>query len=166
MTGDRPWEELLAAQTRRFPGFGRPAESTDVVYSPESFNSQMQHPAMALSGHRPGQPKVHSGMIASGDRSLRSARKRDKIAAVYDVLAIEMEGKGIGNTGFYEGVEWFTVRGISDYGDRHVTPTWRNYASMAAAAYVRVLLAATPATADGRLSMALGVRLAGLTPVT
>jgi nucleoside phosphorylase len=57
-----------------------------------------------------------------------------------------MEGKGIGNTGFYEGAEWFTVRGISDYGDRHVTTAWRGYASMAAAAYVRALLALTPAT--------------------
>ena len=103
---------------------------------------------MALSGHRPGQPKLHSGLIASGDRSLRSARKRDEIAARYDVLAIEMEGKGIGNTGFYEGVEWFTARGISDYGDRHVTPTWRSYAAMAAAAYVRALLAATPAAVE------------------
>jgi nucleoside phosphorylase len=56
-----------------------------------------------------------------------------------------MEGKGIGNTGFYEGAEWFTVRGISDYGDRHVTTAGRGYASMAAA-YVRALLAMTPAT--------------------
>jgi nucleoside phosphorylase len=75
--------------------------------------------------------------------------------AEYDsVRENDVEGKGIGNTGFYEGVEWFTVRGISDYGDRHVTPTWRSYASMAAAAYVRALLAVTPAAADSRLSLA------------
>jgi len=60
------------------------------------------------------------------------------------VLAIEMESKGIGNTSFFEGAEWFAVRGISDYGDRHVDDTWRRYASMAAAAYVRALLGATP----------------------
>jgi hypothetical protein len=93
---------------------------------------------------------VHNGLIASGDRSLRSATKRNEIAAHWDVLAIEMEGKGIGNTGFYEGAEWFTVRGISDYGDRHTTPAWRCYASMAAAAYVRALLAVTPAMAYTR----------------
>ena len=156
MTGDRPWEDLLAAQTRRFPRFGRPPESTDVVYSSDGSDRQLRHPDIALSGHRPGQPKVHSGLIASGDRSLRSARKRDEIAASHGVLAIEMEGKGIGNTGFYEGVEWFTVRGISDYGDRHVTPTWRSYASMAAAAYVRALLTVTPATAGSRLTLAAG----------
>lgn len=145
MTGDRPWEDLLAAQTRLFPRFGRPPESADVMYASDGSDNQVPHPDQALSGHQPGQPKVHSGLIASGDRSLRSARKRDEIAASYDVLAIEMEGKGIGKTGFYEGAEWFTVRGISDYGDRHVTTTWRGYASMTAAAYVRALLAITPA---------------------
>jgi nucleoside phosphorylase len=153
MTGVRPWEDLLTFQMRLFPQFGRPLESADVLYSSDGSDRQVQHPGMALSGHRPGQPKVHSGLIASGDRSLRSARKRDEFATAYDVIAIEMESKGLGNSGFYEGVEWFTVRGISDYGDRHVTPTWRSYASMAAAAYVRALLAVTPATADGRQSL-------------
>jgi nucleoside phosphorylase len=149
LTGERPWEDLLTAQTRLFPGFSRPPEGADAVYSAADPGSQVQHPDLALSGHRPGQPKVHSGLIASGDRSLRSARKRDEIAACHGVLAIEMEGKGIGKSGFYEGAEWFTVRGISDYGDRHVTSAWRRYASMAAAAYVRALLAVTPAAADG-----------------
>jgi nucleoside phosphorylase len=146
LTGDRPWEGLLAVQVRLFPRFGRPPESADVLYSADG-SGPARHPDLALSGHRPGQPKVHHGLIASGDRSLRSARKRDEIAAFCDVLAVEMEGKGIGKTGFYEGAEWFTVRGISDYGDRHVTTAWRGYASMAAAAYVRALLAITPATA-------------------
>jgi nucleoside phosphorylase len=150
MTGDRPWEELLTTQARLLPRFARPPQSSDVVYAADGSHNQEPHPDMTLSGHRPGQPKVHSGLIASGDRSLRSATKRNQIAARHDVLAIEMESKGIGNTGFYQGVEWFTVRGISDYGDDHATTTWRCYASMAAAAYTRALLAVTPATAYGR----------------
>jgi nucleoside phosphorylase len=144
MVGDRPWEKLLADQTQRFPEFGRPPETTDVVYSSVRPDLPVPHPDRALSGHRPGLPKVHSGLIASGDRSLRCASKRDQIAAEHGVLAIEMESKGIGNTCYFEGAEWFAVRGISDYGDGHVTTTWRRYASMAAAAYVRALLAATP----------------------
>jgi nucleoside phosphorylase len=149
LTGDRPWEDLLAAQVRRFPGFARPPASADVLYSADGAGRRVRHPDLALSGHRPGQPKVHSGLIASGDRSLRCAAKRDEIAGRHGVLAIEMEGKGTGNAGFYEGVDWFSVRGISDYGDRYVTRTWRRYASMAAAAYVRALLAETPAGAAG-----------------
>src|ERR1022692_1303994 len=42
MIGDRPWEDLLAAQARLFPGFGRPPESTDVVYSSDGSDSQVQ----------------------------------------------------------------------------------------------------------------------------
>ncbi len=34
------------------------------------------------------------------------------------------------------GVEWFAVGGISDYGYRRVTTTWRAYAAMAGAAIV------------------------------
>jgi|SRR5579872_1271216 len=147
MTGDRPWEQLLATRMRLFPRFARPPESADILYSPDGSGRQAQHPDMTASGHRPGQPKVHLGLIASGDRSLRSARKRDELSSLHGALAIEMEGKGLGNAGFYEGAEWFAVRGVSDYGDRHVTPTWRSYASMVAAAYVRALLAVTPATA-------------------
>ena len=143
MTGDRPWEDLLAAQIRLFPLFARPPESADVLYSPDGSGRRVYHPDMAMSGHRPGQPKVHTGLIASGDRSLRSARKRDELAALYGVLAIEMEGMGVGYAGFCDGAEWFVVRGISDYGDRHVTSAWRAYASMAAAAYVRALFAIT-----------------------
>lgn len=150
MTGSRPWEHLLTAQLRLYPRFARPPQSADVLYAADGSGRQVRHPDMAASGHRPGQPKVHVGLIASGDRSLRCASKRDQIAASCGVLAIEMEGKGTGNTGFYEGAEWFTVRGISDYGDRHATPAWRCYASMAAAAYIRALLAVTPVTVNDR----------------
>lgn len=149
ITGHRPWEDLLATQTRLLPAFARPPESADVLHS-SHHGRHLQHPDMTLSGHRPGQPKIHTGLIASGDRSLRCAAKRDQIAAAHHVLAIEMEGKGIGNAAYYEGAEWFTVRGISDYGDRHATRTWRSYASMAAAAYLHALLATTPPQTPAR----------------
>jgi nucleoside phosphorylase len=144
LTGDRPWENLLSAQARRLPAFRRPASATDVMSAADGSGRTVRHPALALSGHRPGQPKVHSGLLASGDRSLRSAGKRDEIAARHDVLAVEMEGRGLGNASFSDGAGWFAVRGISDYGDRHVTTAWRSYAALAAAAYVCALLAVTP----------------------
>jgi len=150
LTGQRPWEDWLDAATSHLPGFERPPENTDVLYAGDETDDRVPHPEVALSGHRPGRPKVHSGVIASGDRSLRSARKRDEIAATApDVLAIEMEGKGIGNTGFSEGVEWLVVRGVSDYGDQHVNRVWRNYAALAAAAYTRALLAECPPVSPG-----------------
>jgi WD40 repeat protein len=145
MAGWRPWEEVIASAVKLLPEYGRPPESTDVLYACDETGEQIPHPPVTLSGHRPGWPKVHCGKIASGDRSLRNARRRDEIAnSTPDVLAIEMEGKGIGSTGFSEGVEWLVIRGISDYGDTHANRTWRNYASLAAAAYTHALLAECP----------------------
>jgi nucleoside phosphorylase len=142
--GLRPWEIVLASKARKLPAFARPPQSSDVLYLSDHADDQIPHPDPALTGHRRGWPKVHYGRIGSGDRSLRSAARRDEIAAAHDVLAIEMEGKGIGNAGFSVGVEWFVIRGVSDYGDSHVNRQWRKYASLAAAAYTRALLAECP----------------------
>lgn len=145
ISGERPWERWISAVAERLPDFARPPDSTDVLYAADDSDEQVSHPDPGLTGHRPGWPKVHRAMIASGDRSLRSARKRDEIAAsAPDVLAIEMEGKGVGNAGFSAGVEWLIIRGISDYGDQHANRTWRNYAALTAAAYAKALLAQCP----------------------
>lgn len=141
-------EPLLDVAVTRVPLYARPEDSSDLLYADDRATDPIPHPDPALTGRRPGRPKVHYGLIASGDRSLRSARKRDEIAAAHDVLAIEMEGKGLGYAGFSVGVEWLVIRGISDYGDAHVTRDWRRCASLAAAAYSRALLAECPPLAS------------------
>ncbi|MGN9910375.1 5'-methylthioadenosine/S-adenosylhomocysteine nucleosidase family protein [Phytohabitans sp. LJ34] len=115
--GERPWEHWLDVAERRIPAYARPTQ---------------------------GQPAVRYGYIGSANRSLRDARVRDRIAEAHDLLAIEMEGSGIGSAGFANGLEWFVVRGISDYGEHGTDGRWRGYASIAAAAYVRALLAECP----------------------
>ncbi|WP_433717693.1 hypothetical protein ACQP2Y_26270 [Actinoplanes sp. CA-051413] len=120
MRGDRPWEPYIDRALTVIPSFARP----DLV------------------GDR--YPQVRYGMIGSADRSLRSARVRDELASSHRLIAIEMEGKGVGSAGFAGGLEWFVVRGISDYGDANTTRLWRGYASVVAAAYVRALLAECP----------------------
>jgi nucleoside phosphorylase len=142
--GQRPWEDLIDRLAARLPGYARPEASTDLMYMEGDPPRAVPHPPEELSGHRPGQPKVHYGRIGSADRSLRNAALRDDIATRFDLRAVEMEGKGIGNAGFAGGLEWLVVRGISDYGHSRTTPGWRGYASVAAAAYVRALLAISP----------------------
>lgn len=142
--GLRPWEQWLERGERELAGFARPPADTDVFYASDTASKPARHPDMTLSGHRAGWPKVHYGPIGSADRSLRCARSRDQLAARHGVLAIEMEGKGIGNASFARGLEWLVVRGISDYGDRRATRRWHNYAALAAAAYTRALLAECP----------------------
>lgn len=52
-----------------------------------------------------------------------------------------MEGEGIGRSNSLNGLEWYVVRGVSDYGDERATAIWRAHAALVAAAYVRALLA-------------------------
>ena len=139
--GRRPWEAPLESLLTTLPHFARPAADTDVLYASDAKAAKrIPHPDPAVSGHRPGLPKVHYGLIGSSDRSLRNAAVRDELAAKHGMRAIEMEGKGIGNAAFAGGREWFVVRGISDYGDARMNSLWRDYASAVAAAYVRALL--------------------------
>jgi len=146
--GRRPWERALDLSGRAdLLGFRRPADDTDVLRDHRDPDRITSHPARRLSGHRRGLPKVHRGRIGSADVSMRSPEERDVLAARYGLLAFEMEGAGIGTGSFLNGLEWFMVRGISDYGDGYASPQWRRYASLAAAAYVRSLFEATPPTA-------------------
>lgn len=143
-TGLRPWEALLDTALRTLPYFARPPADTDLVYADDSGDRVLPHPDPALSRHRPGWPRVHYGRIGSADRSLRDLARRDELATRHGLRAIEMEGTGIGKAGFAGGVEWYVVRGISDYGDRRTGPAWRDHAALVAAAYAKALLGNCP----------------------
>ena len=135
--GERPWETWL----ERLPEFARPPEDTDRLMSgDDDYATPVPHPERA----RPGRPKVHEGRIGSSDRSMRNAASRDEFARRHNLIAIEMESKGIGRGGHADGREWFVVRGISDYGDRWTNSVWRRHAAATAAAYVRALLGVCP----------------------
>jgi nucleoside phosphorylase len=144
LSGTRPWEQWIVRGQSGLPAFARPPDDTDVLYLTDDAEHPVPHPDPAESGHRPGWPKVHHGFIGSADRSLRNARIRDTLAAKYDLRAFEMEGKGVGDAAFANGLEWLVVRGVSDYGDSHTNTRWRKYASLVAAAYTRALLAECP----------------------
>lgn len=149
LSGHRPWEEWLDVTSRsELAAYVRPHERTDQVYN--SAGNPLDHPRRDRSQHRKGYPKVHYGLIGSADRSLSDVATRDRIAAEHNVLAIEMEAAAIATSSSLNGREWFVVRGVSDYGDSQRNETWRKYASLAAAAYVRSLLAnCLPSTQEG-----------------
>jgi nucleoside phosphorylase len=155
----RPWEAWLALSgAAGLQDFRRPPDESDVLYDTADPARPISHPARCLSGHREGLPKIHRGRIGSADVSMRSSRERDELALRYELLAFEMEGAGIGSSGFLNGLDWFMVRGISDYGDEHISTRWRKYASLTAAAYVRSLLgAASPAAPRGGFPLADGL---------
>ncbi|KLO92474.1 Uncharacterized protein LW93_12048 [Fusarium fujikuroi] len=78
---------------------------------------------------------VHYGKIASGNRVIKNAVFRDRVAADHNVLCFEMEAAGIANT-----MPYLVIRGISDYCDGNKNDEWHDYAAATAAAYSKLLL--------------------------
>lgn len=84
----------------------------------------------------PGHPVIHYGLIASGDRVLKSTMKRSEaVRGLGDVLCFEMEAGGAMNE-----VPCIVIRGISDYADSHKNDNWHHYAAATAAACTKELL--------------------------
>ncbi|KAK3335952.1 nucleoside phosphorylase domain-containing protein [Cercophora scortea] len=69
-------------------------------------------------------PMVHFGLIASGDRVMKSGEDCDIIAKRENIIAFEMEGVG----------------GICNYADSHKSERWQGYAAATAAACTKALL--------------------------
>jgi nucleoside phosphorylase len=140
LSGEYPWEEWLGDRMpANLNGYARPRPGTDLLH--DHAGRRLKHPQRNRTGHRPGLPKVHYGSIGSANRSLRDAVVRDQVAARHGFLALDMESAGVGSSCFLNDREWFVVRGIADYADSHRNERWRHYASLAAAGYVRALLA-------------------------
>ncbi|KAF9894852.1 hypothetical protein FE257_004473 [Aspergillus nanangensis] len=95
----------------------------------------------------PEYPKIHYGMIASGNKVIKSAKVRDELAAQHDILCFEMEAAGV----IHE-IPSLVIRGICDYADSHKNDVWQEYASAAAAAYARLLLSVVRGSADQEIS--------------
>ncbi|PKY09243.1 purine and uridine phosphorylase [Aspergillus campestris IBT 28561] len=80
-------------------------------------------------------PKIHYGLIASGDLVIKNAEFRDRLSQRYNVLCVEMEAAGIANV-----ASCLVIRGICDYADSSKSKVWQEYASAAAASYAKLLL--------------------------
>ena len=141
LAGVRPWEgHLKAGLAAR--GYSRPDLSTDVVL--DENGEPINHPIVSEPS-----PRVFLGPIASSNAVQGDFRKRDYLRDRFKVKAVEMEGSGIADATWEFGtVGYFDIRGICDYCDdrtKHLqTDTWKPYASMVAAAYLRSLLEAIP----------------------
>jgi nucleoside phosphorylase len=98
--------------------------------------------AWVTSRPQDGWPRVHRCAIGSADRLVRDAVKRDEIAQRHGVRAVEMEASGLAVAADLHDRHWFIVRGVADYCDNESkNDIWHPYASLAAAAYTRALLA-------------------------
>jgi nucleoside phosphorylase len=137
--GSRPWERLLDVRGR--PGlatYRRPPSTSDVLWADDG-GTVGRHPDPVRSGHEDGLPKVHFGRLGSGAKLIRSAAERNRLARRHRLLGFDMEGDGVSDGAYLQGVDWFMVRGVSDYGAGK-NDLWHRYAALAAAAYTHALL--------------------------
>jgi nucleoside phosphorylase len=81
--------------------------------------------------------RVHYGLIASGNKVMKSATDRDALNKLFKnkVLCIEMEAARVMTS-------WpcIAIRGICDYAGSHKNKDWQEYAAVVAAAFVKELL--------------------------
>ncbi|KAK1636122.1 hypothetical protein BDP81DRAFT_461465 [Colletotrichum phormii] len=81
--------------------------------------------------------QVHYGLIASGNRVIKDAIKRDQLKEDLgaDVLCVGMEAAGLVNN-----FPCLVIRGICDYADSHKNDIWQKYAAASTAAFAKELL--------------------------
>lgn len=84
-------------------------------------------------------PRIHYGLIASGDQVMKDSETRDLLAKQHGVLCFETEAAGL-----MDGLPSLVIRGICDYCDSHKQKGWQGYAALVAAAYAKLLLSVVP----------------------
>ena len=84
--------------------------------------------------------RVHEpGPIASGEKVIRDAERRDELAdQCPGLLAVAMEGAGVARAALIDAnrPSFLEVRAIMDYADKNKDDTWKEFAAEAAASFV------------------------------
>ncbi|KAJ5261272.1 hypothetical protein N7478_011867 [Penicillium angulare] len=78
---------------------------------------------------------IHHGFIESGDRPMKDAVQRDKLATTKDIQCFET-----GVSALMNNFPCLVIRAICDYADSHANNLWKGYAAMVAAVYAKDLL--------------------------
>jgi nucleoside phosphorylase len=143
-------DSILAKNSRLRRDYQRPPADTDRLVKAEVSHglgdcdsSCVDNPSnLVLRSERAedeNNPAIHYGLVASGNRLMKDALIRDRLAAEKNVLCFEMEAAGLMNT-----FPCLVIRGICDYSDSHKNKRWQGYAAMVAAAYTKDLLRSIP----------------------
>jgi nucleoside phosphorylase len=80
-------------------------------------------------------PKVHYGLIASGNQTMKDGRTRTRLHRELNILCFETEAAGL-----MDNFPCLVIRGICNYSDSHKNKEWQGYAAATAAAYAKELL--------------------------
>ncbi|KAI6087798.1 purine and uridine phosphorylase [Hypoxylon rubiginosum] len=139
--------EFLSRMLQRGRGvadYSRPTDVPDILFPPryvhphEALSCQEcdRRRAIVRADRESNAPKIHYGLIASGDSVMKNAVRRDELRDfLHDILCFEMEAAGWATE-----YSCIVIRGISDYSDSHKNYLWQKYAAAVAAACCKELL--------------------------
>ncbi|ARU06582.1 5'-methylthioadenosine/S-adenosylhomocysteine nucleosidase [Comamonas serinivorans] len=89
------------------------------------------------------QPRVHRGLVVSGDRFVATAGERERLmAAVPDALAVEMEGAAVAQVCHAFGLPLAVVRTVSDRADDSAAVDFPAFTAEVASPYSACVLGA------------------------
>jgi nucleoside phosphorylase/predicted Zn-dependent protease len=144
LLGIFPWDVFIDNTIIKHPNWQRPDDATDIL---DEGNREVSHPID--TNRRKGYPRLFVGAIASGNRVLKDAVKRDLLANKSNARGflhgVEMEGSGVQDAAWMEDKNYFVVRGTCDYCNINKNDTWHKYAALIAAAFARSIIEQLPA---------------------
>ncbi|KAJ0420674.1 hypothetical protein BJY00DRAFT_132266 [Aspergillus carlsbadensis] len=140
-------DQLIQKNFQTRQKFSRPDDQHDRLFQP-----RYEHPLSASTCDtcpsewevtRPRRddngPRVHYGIIASGNSVIKHAETREQIADETGAICVDMEAAGL-----MMDFPCLIIRGICDYADSHKNKKWQDYAALAAASYAKELLRYLP----------------------
>lgn len=157
--------EILAQMLQRYPKMGEPSSdgTAGFVYqgaqNDRLFEASSNHRDSAITGDqaidvnracaycdpakelkrkdRSSEPRIHYGIIASGNSVVKDGVSRDEILQRLPdkCICFEMEAAGLMNS-----FPCLVIRGICDYADTHKNDRWQSYSAATAAAFGKELL--------------------------
>ncbi|KAF2156346.1 purine and uridine phosphorylase [Myriangium duriaei CBS 260.36] len=127
-------QQAIEKSSRGEADFSRPDQETDKLFNCESEPVEIRREARDSS-----RPRLHYGIIASGNQVIRNGIQRDLIGKRTGAICCEMEAAGLMNS-----FPCIVIRGICDYSDCHKNKQWQAYAAVTAAAYAKELLLNIP----------------------
>ncbi|OQV11248.1 Tetratricopeptide repeat-containing protein [Cladophialophora immunda] len=140
--------KTVSAMIQRFPslaeeGFVHPGQEKDTLFcgNVESHKrgdqcSQCRDGIVQRLVRKTQSPKVHYGVIASGNELMKNVVERDRLGRELGAKCVEMEAAGL-----MDHFPCIVVRGICDYADSHKNDVWQEYAAVTAAGFAKELLA-------------------------
>jgi hypothetical protein len=129
---------------RRLSVYNRPSSELDILFEPDYIHNPNQatcencdkSKVVDRDSRESDAPEIHYGLIASGDRVIKTAAGRNAISKdLGGVLCFEMEAAGP-----MAEFSCIVIRGISNYADSHKNDIWQYYAAAAAAGCAKELL--------------------------